>query len=484
MSTVTTIHTNAPSEPSGQGSHQSQVGDVHRASTDPVEINSTQVLAESAALERYFENGLMRENGANKEDESEDEEDKEEAAEIDNEDELQAVDNSRTHDALAWADKFILETRRKGGRQTENSVLKLWMSWASIAINSGQLPDIIVDAKHMIAYLKYAATRQLFTRRGENKSTSSRLSAASLKKIMTMLGRVRRRQEDENPDIKISRPSKDSRTQDFYKAVMVQAQRIRLESEDFDITKGTILDSELRPEHFNEITSAIFEKLDQLPSIIKAHFSWTWQCSTLNRSDELVSLLMACIQPFSLRLPDYTDHNGRISPLNRQALGVLAMFHETKTAQPGKTEPKYSFVLPHRDPLRCPVGALAILLHFMFDQEDLMSRVSPWDWENAATWRKVHVLFGRTVDQAVTGDAIGHIFPTVLEEMGVPADQVDATGHWQGNTRREIYGSKIPKAILHCGISGISSRRNILCALGEGPGSGCTSKRNFSILRG
>jgi len=101
------------------------------------------------------------------------------------------------------------------------------------------------------------------------------------------------------------------------------------------------------------------------------------------------------------------------------------------------------------------------------------------------------VLFGRTVDQASTGDGLGKMYstflshtsitskkkthlarrtlPTVLEEMGyvnfdptviqrntanlywnmnrVPADQVDASGHWQGNTRREIYGSKIPKAV-------------------------------------
>jgi len=46
---------------------------------------------------------------------------------------------------------------------------------------------------------------------------------------MTMLGRVRRRQEDENPEIQTSRPAKNSRTTDFYKAVMVQSQRLRLE---------------------------------------------------------------------------------------------------------------------------------------------------------------------------------------------------------------------------------------------------------------
>ncbi|KDR66439.1 hypothetical protein GALMADRAFT_283872 [Galerina marginata CBS 339.88] len=148
---------------------------------------------------------------------------------VNNDSEPHVVDNAKTHDALAWADRFILETRRRGGRQTENSVLKQWKSWASQAINSGKLPDIIVDANHTIEYLKYAATRELFNTRGQKKVSTNRLSASSLKKIMTMLGRVRRRQEDENQEIRISRPAKTSRTEDFYKAVMVQAQRLRLE---------------------------------------------------------------------------------------------------------------------------------------------------------------------------------------------------------------------------------------------------------------
>jgi hypothetical protein len=72
-----------------------------------------------------------------------------------------------------------------------------------------------------------------------------------------------------------------------------------------------------------------------VPSIIKSHFAWTWQCATLNRSDEVVSLLMACIQPFFLDLPPFTDHSGQIAPVTREVFGVLALFHETKIAQPG-----------------------------------------------------------------------------------------------------------------------------------------------------
>jgi hypothetical protein len=57
-----------------------------------------------------------------------------------------------------------------------------------------------------------------------------------------------------------------------------------------------------------------------------------------------------------------------------------------------KQEPDYNFVLPHRDPLHCPVGALAILLYFMFDQGRLMAKFPEWDWSRSATWRKVSVV--------------------------------------------------------------------------------------------
>ena len=51
-----------------------------------------------------------------------------------------------------------------------------------------------------------------------------------------------------------------------------------------------------------------------------------------------------------------------------------------------KQEPDYNFVLPHWDPLHCPVVALAILLHYVFDQEDLVSKVEGWDWSCASSW--------------------------------------------------------------------------------------------------
>jgi hypothetical protein len=44
-----------------------------------------------------------------------------------------------------------------------------------------------------------------------------------------MLGRVQRRQVDDNPILAQTRPAGTSRSEDFYKAVMVQSQRLQLE---------------------------------------------------------------------------------------------------------------------------------------------------------------------------------------------------------------------------------------------------------------
>ena len=81
-----------------------------------------------------------------------------------------------------------------------------------------------------------------------------------------------------------------------------------------------------------------------VPSIIKAHFSWTWQCTTLNRGDELVNLLLSCLQPYQLCVPEHMPVNGRRPGLGRYFFGVLSLYHETKVPKPG-----VSHLLPECD---------------------------------------------------------------------------------------------------------------------------------------
>jgi len=86
----------------------------------PVEINSTQVNSESAALDTYFQSGFQEED-------SDEDDDEPGAGGVDNDEESHIIDNAKTHDVLAWADKFIFEMQQRGGQQTENLVLvKQW----------------------------------------------------------------------------------------------------------------------------------------------------------------------------------------------------------------------------------------------------------------------------------------------------------------------------------------------------------------------
>lgn len=269
---------------------------------------------------------------------------------------------ARVLEGYKWADVYIFNARRESARKTEESVLRIWQAWVTRAIAAGDIVDIIVDAHHTILYLKYSATRALLNRKGMPVNNNQRLSAASLKKHMTMLGRLRRRQCDDDPSLDRTRPAVTTRTLEFYNAVMIEADRARFERDDFDVTHNTILDSHIFPHHFEQIKRAILVLSTQLPSIIKADFCWNWQCTTLTRGDELVTLPLSCLQPHTIYIPDYVTPDGRRGTRGRYVFGVLSLYHQTKTAKPGQREPNYNFVLPHRDPLRCPIGSLAIAL--------------------------------------------------------------------------------------------------------------------------
>ncbi|KAG2337348.1 hypothetical protein BDR05DRAFT_1005107 [Suillus weaverae] len=126
------------------------------------------------------------------------------------------------NNAKVWVDKFIMNTHRKSGQQTEKSVLNIWKCWLTIAIASDQVLDVIINAHHIIKYLKYTGTRKLLTRSGhEQDCMNGSLSAvnfallslstlvfliyafqSSLKKTMAMLSHVRQCQVDDEPSLK------------------------------------------------------------------------------------------------------------------------------------------------------------------------------------------------------------------------------------------------------------------------------------------
>ncbi|KAF8268134.1 hypothetical protein EI94DRAFT_1700470 [Lactarius quietus] len=260
--------------------------------------------------------------------------------------------------------KKTIRRTTTGGQQTETSVLKTYKAWLPGALRKGIVRDSIIDANHMIHYLKYAATRCLFTKQGREKESDEHLSAvAGFTSVLPSnpqeycddAGRIRRRQQDSDPSLVQSRPASNLRCQDYIKSVMVEARRLRIQCANFDVTKGTLLEYELRLEQFTEVTTAIFN-MDQ------------------------------------------------------------------------EKQPTYNFVMPHCDPLRCAV----------------------------------HLMFGRAVDKPMSGNGLSKMYkvfldatsvssnkkahlarqavPTIMEDMGVSADHIDAVGHWVGNAVTALAG--------------------------------------------
>jgi len=88
-----------------------------------------------------------------------------------------------------------------------------------------------------------------------------------------------------------------------------------------------------------------------VPSIIKAHLSWTWQCTTLTRGDEITNLPIFCVQPHRLFIPDYTTADGRRSGHGSHFFGVLSLYHEMKTAKPGVRNSTWSAIRTHPEQL-------------------------------------------------------------------------------------------------------------------------------------
>lgn len=133
----------------------------------------------------------------------------------------------------------------------------------------------------------------------------------------------------------------------------------------------------------------------------------------LNRGDELVNLPLGCIQPYGLFIAESMasdlglvgEYPVRCACTTRRRRRSQVYVHPLVCVAAGfspvpeqKSEPNCSFILPHRDPLRYPVGSFASMLWFIFDEENLVSHMPEWDWSLLSTWRKVQAASGPSAD--------------------------------------------------------------------------------------
>jgi hypothetical protein len=88
--------------------------------TTVTDLEVETALRDSASVELTYQQAI---NGNGDDDDDDDSEDDEDEADLDqgNEGNTECIG-----DAMGWVDSFIFNTRRKGGRQTETSVIKLY----------------------------------------------------------------------------------------------------------------------------------------------------------------------------------------------------------------------------------------------------------------------------------------------------------------------------------------------------------------------
>jgi hypothetical protein len=104
-------------------------------------------------------------------------------------------------------------------------------------------------------------------------------------------------------------------------------------------------------------------------------------------------------------------------------------------------EPDYNFVLPHRNPLQCSIRALALLLHYIFDQQGILEKLGEWDWYQGSTWHKVNfsplrlwplfnlpyqitLLFGRKVGEPCNTDTLRKMYKVFLKHSTVKSKRI------------------------------------------------------------
>ncbi|KAI1784808.1 hypothetical protein LXA43DRAFT_873014, partial [Ganoderma leucocontextum] len=133
--------------------------------------------------------------------------------------------------------------------------------------------------------------------------------------------------------------------------------------------------------------------------------------------------------------------------------------------------PRYICWIAHRSPLQCPFGALAFLLHFLYDQYRLGEKLDI-NWDVNKSWRQVRFIFGSSpnvpynehnlynlycqafkkadFESGIKAHLPRHELGYLQEQLGVDGSETARLG-WSRDTYTDVYAPALPKkAILAC----------------------------------
>ncbi|GAA5880335.1 hypothetical protein JCM1840_005187 [Sporobolomyces johnsonii] len=120
------------------------------------------------------------------------------------------------------------------------------------------------------------------------------------------------------------------------------------------------------------------------PTVTNMAFFLTCTTQTLLCMDDLLSSLLAFLQPYR-----YV-----VTGTKETIFCIVVMRYEGKTLS-GRPidEPKYHFMIPHKNPVICSIFHLAAHLHRLFDDLEIHKNAArwtegqEWDFSKNALWR-------------------------------------------------------------------------------------------------
>jgi hypothetical protein len=197
---------------------------------------------------------------------------------------------------------------------------------------------------------------------------------------------------------------------------------------------------------------------------VMGNLSWCLQNASGGRGDDVRSSLLCQLQQFELMHPN----NQTLIPT------VLQVKQESKTTRKtvnSTINPTYTTLIAHRDPLRCPLVALGMYIHWVFDHFQLAIK-HKIDWTKNSSWRGFRLLFGQEPEAGLNSSNHYNVFVQAFAKAGfssqmkqhlprhllgffqgcygISADSTEKFGGWNsGRTYKDVYMASFAKdAIL------------------------------------
>ncbi|KAF5373795.1 hypothetical protein D9758_000952 [Tetrapyrgos nigripes] len=362
------------------------------------------------------------------------------------------------------ADTAFQGHRRLGGKQAQAQIVRSFNKFLDESLFAGKILDRIVDEHSLLLFIDWTFDRPKLSSRGIE-LPGTHVGAGQIRKMFFGALRIRKSQEAENPHLSLTRPAVTVRVYDLLKTRISQAwERLRNGSIDNmdmpDIVSNTFLDK-ISDEQMNDVNWAFLKHRETRRAIV-GHAAWTCQNASGNRGDDLRALRLRELQPWD------TVHPTQGIPMNGM-VGLQGEQKVKKHSMVSVNNPVYTAFINHRDPEWCPMVSLALLMHWLFDVYDIITK-QKIDWTVNKSWGLIRLIFGD--DPTVTYNPhnlynlFSHTFKSVglesrmklhlprhmlgyrQQNMGVDPSQTAKLGWNRQGVYQDIYAPSIPKTAV------------------------------------